>query len=66
MITWQATIKERGNDRLLTPTYSFADYDNLFGHIASERQKECEIKKFLIKFWGLQNQDVEWFSLEKL
>jgi len=64
MITWQATIKERGNDHLLTPTYSMSD--DMFGHIKDERQREYETRKFLIEFWGLDNPDVEWYKLEKI
>lgn len=29
MVTWQATIKERGNDHILTPTYT-GDVDKEF------------------------------------
>jgi hypothetical protein len=64
MITWQATIKERGNDHLLTPSYSMPD--DMFGHIADEHQREYETKRFLIGFWGLNNPDVEWYKLEKV
>ena len=64
MITWQATIKECGNDHLLTPSYSMSD--DMFGHIKDERLRECEMRKFLRKFWGLDNPDVEWYKLEKV
>lgn len=64
MITWQATIKERGNDHLLTLWYSIAA--DMFGHIKDERQREYETKRFLIGFWGLNNPDVEWYKLEKV
>ena len=64
MITWQATIKERDNDHLLTPSYSMSD--DMFGHINDERLHECEMRKFLRKFWGLDNPDVEWYKLEKV
>lgn len=64
MITWQATIKECDNDHLLTPSYSMSD--DMFGHIKDERQREYETRKFLIKFWGLNNPDVEWYKLEKV
>jgi hypothetical protein len=64
MITWQATIKENGNDHLRTPSYSMTD--DMFGHINDERQREYEMRKFLRKFWGLDNPDVEWYKLEKV
>ena len=64
MITWQATIKECGNDRLITPSYSITD--DMFGHIKNESQREYETKRFLIGFWGLNNPDVEWYKLEKV
>ena len=64
MITWHATIKERGNDNLLTPSYSMTE--DMFGHIKDERQREYETRRFLIEFWGLNNPDVEWYKLEKV
>lgn len=64
MITWQATIKERGNDHLFKPTYSWTNVP--FDYIKDERQREYEIRKFLIEFWGLNNPDVEWYKLEKI
>ena len=64
MITWQTTIKECGNDHLLTPSYSFAA--DFFGYFKDERQREYEMRKFLRKFWGLDNPDVEWYKLEKV
>ena len=64
MITWQATIKEHGNDHLLTPSYSMSD--DMFGRIKDERLRECEMRKFLRKFWGLDNPDVEWYKLERV
>lgn len=64
MITWQATIKERDNNHLLTPSYSMPD--DMFGHIKDERLRKCEMRKFLKEFWGLDNPDVEWYKLEKV
>lgn len=64
MITWQATIKERGNDHLLVPSYSMSN--DRFGHIKDYRQREYETRKFLIDFFGLNNPDVEWYKLEKV
>lgn len=51
MVTWEATIKERGNDHILTPTY-LCD-DNV-------------TKEEIIEFWGLDKPDVEWYKLEKI
>jgi len=58
MVTWKATIKERGNDNLLTPSYTFGE--NL------DEQNEELTRKFLIKFWGLEEPDVEWYELERI
>ena len=55
MITWQATIKEVGNEHLLTPTYS----------ISNEEEKYLN-EQFFIDFWGLDNDDVEWYKLERI
>lgn len=63
METWKATIKERGNEHLLTPEYCFG---NQFDHIKDERQRKYEIRKHLKKFWGLENPDVEWYKLERI
>ena len=63
METWKATIKERGNGNLLTPEYYLC---NQFDHIKDERLRECEIRKFLREFWGLDKEDVEWYQIEKL
>ena len=63
MGTWKATIKEKGNDHLLTPSYMMS---NKFDYISDERQREYEERKFLIEFWGLDNPDIEWYVLEKI
>lgn len=63
METWQATIKEKGNEHLLTPEYCFS---NQFDYIKDERQREHEMRKFLVDFWGLNNLDVDWYQLEKI
>ena len=55
MITWKATIKEVGNEHLLTPTYS----------INNEEEKYLN-EQFFIDFWGLDNDDVEWYKLERI
>lgn len=57
MITWEATVKEVGNDHLLHPSWTCADiqsYDDDF------------MRKFLIGFWGLDKPDVEWYTLKKI
>lgn len=63
MEVWRATIKEIYNDNMLTPEYHFS---NQFDHIKDERQREYEIRKFLVDFWGLDNDDVDWYQLEKI
>jgi len=63
MEVWQATIKEKGNEHLLTPEYHFS---NQFDHIKDKKLRECEIRKFLRDFLGLDEDDVEWYKLEKL
>ena len=63
METWKATIKEKGNEHLLTPEYCFS---NQFDHIKDEKLRDCKTRKFLRHFWGLDNPDVEWYKLEKL
>lgn len=63
METWKATIKERGNGNLLTPEYHLS---NQFDYIKDERLRECEIRKFLRNFWGLEKDDVEWYQLERV
>lgn len=64
METWQAIIKERNYDTLLTPSYTFASGSG-FECIQDEREREYEIRKFLVDFWGLNKEDVEWYKLEK-
>lgn len=64
METWKATIKEKGNEHLLMPTYAMPK--DALGYFTDERQREYEIRKYLKKFWGLDNPDVEWYKLEKL
>lgn len=48
METWKATIKERGRESLLHPTYSVPE-DGMHDHIDDN---------FLIDFWGLNEPDV--------
>lgn len=45
--TYMAEIKEKGNPSILTP--------QSYGHSYS--------KQDLIKFWGLDQPDIEWFKL---
>ena len=63
MEIWKATIKEKGNEHLLTPEYHLS---NQFDYIKDEKLRECKIRKFLRIFWGLNHPDVEWYKLEKL
>ena len=46
---WKCTIKEVGNNHLLTPELT-GDYD----------------EKYCVKFWGLNEPDVEWYKLEEV
>lgn len=46
---WQATIKEIGNDHLLTP----------------KLYNEDATRQYCIKFWGLNEPDIEWYTLEQ-
>lgn len=64
METWIATIKEKDNIDILTPEYSFPD-GGMFSGISDERQRDYETRKFLIKFWGLDEPNVEWYVLKK-
>ena len=63
METWQATIKEKGNPNLLTPVYMVCD---MFGFISDDKNREEMTKSFLVRFWGLDNPEVEWYKLERL
>ena len=63
MECWRATIKEKGNDDLLTPEYCFS---NQFDHIKDEKLRDYETREFLRHFWGLDKADVEWYKLEKI
>lgn len=51
MKKYEATIKEKGNPSLLHPTYWGDDYVN---------------EDFLIKFWGLEDEDVEWYEIREI
>lgn len=53
MKTWKATFKVKGNDHLLTPKYIFPD-------------GEPKTREDMIKFWWLDNSDIEWYKLELL
>lgn len=52
MVNWKAEIKERGIDGILTPSYSIPD-----------TEKENFDRSFFVKFWGLEEPDVEWYKL---
>ena len=54
MVTIKATIKEVGNDNILTPEYLVPDEEAKF---LSD--------SFFIDFWGLDRDDVEWYALER-
>jgi len=64
METWQAKIKEKGNDHILTPTYMIPN--DMFGYIKPKEKREEMTRKYLVDFWGLNEPDVEWYKLEKL
>jgi len=51
-VTWQATIKEKGQPHPLKPTYTGDSND--------------VTREFLIDFWGLEEPDVEWYKLEQI
>lgn len=51
MKTWKARIKEKNNDHILTPEYSWFD--------SGEKTRQE-----MIEFWGLNEPDVEWYELE--
>jgi len=53
MKKWKAKIKEKNNDHILTPEYSW------FANGEKTRQE-------IIEFWGLENDDVEWYELEMI
>lgn len=53
MKTWKLTIKEKGNDVLLTPSYTAQDDDKRID------------KDFIIWFFGLNEPDVEWYHIEE-
>lgn len=55
MVTWEATIKEHGNDHLLHPTYSVSD-----------NEAKYVTNAFLVDFFGLNEPDVEWYRIKKL
>ena len=63
METWKATIKEKGNEHLLTPEYHIS---NMFDYIKDIHVRQMEIRKYLRQFWGLDNPDVEWYKLEMI
>lgn len=52
MATYNITVKEVGNPRLLHPSYTSytGDVD----------------EQYIIKFFGLKESDVEWYKIEKV
>ena len=53
MVTFEATIKEKGG-AVLHPTYTVPNEDAKY-----------KDKRFFIDFWGLNNDDVEEWEIEK-
>ena len=51
-VTYEARIKEKGNQHVLTPSYT-GDSDTVN-------------EEFLIKFWGLNVPDVESYEIIKI
>lgn len=52
MKTYNLRIKERGNDHILTPSYS-----------TSEEMTESVARNFIINFYGLNMPDIEWYEI---
>ena len=52
MLKYIAEIKEVGNPSILKPSLSLSCYD-----VPKEK---------LVKFWGLDEPDVEWYKLYKI
>lgn len=50
MKIWKARIKEKGTKRILTPKY-------IFSNTCEKTENE------IIQFWGLENDDIEWYEL---
>lgn len=34
--------------------------------VESHSEGECEIRKFLVDFWGLDKENVEWYKIERM
>lgn len=62
METWQATIKEVGNDFTLKPTWTGSMYED----VVDEAIHDALICQYLRNFWGLNRPDVEWYTLKKI
>ena len=62
MERWQATIKERNNPNVLKPTW----IGDKFDYITDINIRDCHTRKYLREFWGLEQPDVEWYTLEKI
>ena len=54
MVTFEATIKEKGG-AILHPIYMISD-----------EEAKYLTEKFFIDFWGLNNPDVEEWSINKI
>ncbi len=55
MVTYRASIKERGKRGILHPEYLIPD----------DAAKYVE-PQFFIDFWGLEMSDVEWYKVEAI
>ena len=62
METWQAIIKEIGNKELLKPMWVSSQFD----YIKDDKQRESVTRNHLEKFWGLRDDGVEWYTLERI
>lgn len=62
METWQAIIKEVGNDELLKPQWCSSEFE----YIKDDKQREWVVRNHLEKFWGLRDDGVEWYTLERI
>lgn len=62
MRRWRARIKEMGSESILTPEWHGCEFD----HITDDDVREHAIRRHLVKFWGLENPDVEWYVLKEM
>jgi hypothetical protein len=62
METWQAIIKEIGNKELLKPIWVSSEFD----YIKDDKRREWVTRNHLENFWGLRDDGVEWYTLERI